>query len=142
MKSNRPYCLSLAGFDPSAGAGILADIKTFEMLDVYGLGVITSDTVQTDRVFIEADWVSFEKIKYRLRALFDMYLINYAKIGLVKDFDTLKNIILFLKENNETVTIVWDPVLKSSAGRMFHDKGDMDICFPENECTLITPNWN
>ena len=44
MIQSRPYALSIAGFDPSAGAGILADIKTFENNGVYGLGVVSALT--------------------------------------------------------------------------------------------------
>jgi hydroxymethylpyrimidine/phosphomethylpyrimidine kinase len=52
MKNNRPYCLTIAGFDPTGGAGVLADIKTFESFGVYGMGIITSNTFQTDNEFV------------------------------------------------------------------------------------------
>ena len=47
----RPYALSIAGFDPSGGAGLLADCKTLEANEVYGLGVCTALTVQNDVQF-------------------------------------------------------------------------------------------
>ncbi|MDX5438690.1 MAG: bifunctional hydroxymethylpyrimidine kinase/phosphomethylpyrimidine kinase, partial [Pontibacter sp.] len=45
MPGTRPYVLSIAGFDPSGGAGILADIKAFEQQGVYGFGVCSALTV-------------------------------------------------------------------------------------------------
>jgi len=49
--SLRPYVLSIAGFDPSGGAGILADIKTFEAHHTLGLGVCSALTYQTESIF-------------------------------------------------------------------------------------------
>ncbi|MGZ3885503.1 MAG: bifunctional hydroxymethylpyrimidine kinase/phosphomethylpyrimidine kinase, partial [Bacteroidia bacterium] len=51
MAPDRKYVLTVAGFDPSGGAGVLADIKTFERHKVYGLAVNTAVTVQTETVF-------------------------------------------------------------------------------------------
>ena len=56
MDANRPVVLSIAGFDPSGGAGILADIKTFEQHKVYGLGISTAQTIQTENTFIAIRW--------------------------------------------------------------------------------------
>ena len=47
----RPVTLSIAGFDPSAGAGVLADIKAFEQNGVYGMGVVSALTFQNDTEF-------------------------------------------------------------------------------------------
>ena len=52
MEAVRPIVLSIAGFDPCGGAGILADIKTFEQHKVFGLAVNTAQTLQTEDLFI------------------------------------------------------------------------------------------
>jgi hydroxymethylpyrimidine/phosphomethylpyrimidine kinase len=52
MPENRPFVLSIAGFDPSGGAGILADCKTFEQHKVYGLAINTANTIQTEMSFL------------------------------------------------------------------------------------------
>ena len=57
MKKSRPNVLSIAGFDPSAGAGVLADIKVFEQHQVLGMGVATSLTFQNE--------AEFQKIRHR-----------------------------------------------------------------------------
>jgi hydroxymethylpyrimidine/phosphomethylpyrimidine kinase len=142
MKSNRPYCLSIAGFDPTAGAGVLADIKTFETLDVYGMGIITSNTLQTDTLFIHVDWIDIETIKKQLKTLLNTYDFKTMKIGLIKDFDTLFQIITLAKSHNPLIKIIWDPILKSSSGFNFHTKDSLELRFLEENCTLITPNWD
>ena len=53
MSANRPFVLTIAGFDPSAGAGVLADVKTFEQHRVYGFAINTGNTIQTENEFVE-----------------------------------------------------------------------------------------
>lgn len=62
MSKNRPFVLSIAGFDPTGGAGILADVKTFEQHEVYGLAIITGNTLQTDDEFYKMEWTSIDFI--------------------------------------------------------------------------------
>jgi hydroxymethylpyrimidine/phosphomethylpyrimidine kinase len=142
MNSNRPYCLTIAGFDPTGGAGVLANRKTFEMLEVYGMGIITSNTLQTDSLFIDVDWVSVETIKRQLETLLKNYHFKALKIGLVQNFEMLHQIISVAKKMNPDLKIVWDPILKSSSGFDFHAKDSLELSFLEENCTLITPNWN
>jgi hydroxymethylpyrimidine/phosphomethylpyrimidine kinase len=47
MSPNRPFVVSIAGFDPT-GAGVLTDIKTFEQHRVYGFAITTANTIQTE----------------------------------------------------------------------------------------------
>lgn len=142
MNSNRPYCLTVAGFDPTAGAGVLTDTKTFEMLEVYGMGIITSNTLQTDSHFIDVKWVDVEMIKRQLETLLKNYDFKALKIGLVQNFEMLFEIISVAKNINPNLKIVWDPILKSSSGFDFHAKDSLELSFLEENCTLITPNWN
>ena len=59
----RPYALTIAGFDPSAGAGVLADVKTLEANGVYGLAACTAFTVQNDVTFERVSWVGLADIQ-------------------------------------------------------------------------------
>lgn len=81
MPEPRPYALSIAGFDPSGGAGLLADCKTLESNAVYGLGVCTALTVQNDVAFERVQWVSGADILDQARLLFARFTIEYVKIG-------------------------------------------------------------
>lgn len=141
MQQQRNYVISVAGFDPSAGAGILADIKTFEQLGVYGLGVCSAITVQTEDQFQSVRWISSEEIISQLQLLLEKYEVDVMKIGIIENFEVLIKILLFLKENFPFVKIIWDPVLKASAGFEFHAaihySGFLECC---KNVFLITPN--
>jgi hydroxymethylpyrimidine/phosphomethylpyrimidine kinase len=50
MSPNRPFVVSIAGFDPTAGAGVLTDIKTFEQHRVW-FAITTANTIQTENHF-------------------------------------------------------------------------------------------
>lgn len=48
--------ITIAGFDPSGGAGIIADIKIFSKLGINGMAVLTANTFQTDSIFQGLEW--------------------------------------------------------------------------------------
>ena len=137
----RPYALTIAGFDPSAGAGLLADVKTLEASGVYGLGVCTALTVQNDVTFERVHWVPAAEIRDQLRVLFARFEVGFIKIGLVESLPQLLELIGWLKHQKPGLQIVWDPVLKATAGYEFHRGTDRELiralCA---EMALITPN--
>jgi hydroxymethylpyrimidine/phosphomethylpyrimidine kinase len=141
MPKIRPYCLTIAGFDPSGGAGILADCKSFEQNKTQGLAVITANTMQTEDSFNRVDWVSDDNILEQLNLLLDRYNIQFIKIGLISSSQLLEKIVTTLNQKCSNPTIVWDPILNASAG------GELDVTrfneFLKSEnCknVLITPN--
>jgi hydroxymethylpyrimidine/phosphomethylpyrimidine kinase len=141
MPLNRPFVLSIAGFDPSGGAGILADIKTFEAHQVMGLGVCTSITIQNEKEFLSLHWISMAEIKSQIEILTKMHHIEYIKIGLIENLISLIEIIEFLKSRIPTATIIWDPILKASAGFDFHKHIDIQVLNQIlNQVYLVTPN--
>lgn len=143
MLTPRPYVLSIAGFDPSGGAGILADCKTFEQLGVYGFGVCSACTVQTDSEFLHVRWMNTDQILEQLRPLTRKFVISACKIGIIGSADSLIEIIRFLKEHNPAIRIVWDPVLKASAGYEFHaENGFHSIEAILAGIELVTPNYD
>lgn len=141
MSASRKYVLSIAGFDPSGGAGVLADIKTFESNKVNGLGVISANTFQNDNEFSRVDWIPVEKIIEQISILQKRFQFEYVKIGLIENLETLARIIEHFKPQTSNFKLVWDPILKASAGFEFHktiDKTLLEkIC---KEIYLITPN--
>lgn len=139
----RPYVLTIAGFDPSAGAGVLADIKTFEVNKVYGQAVVTSLTFQNENNFSGLRWVNEQEILSQLDSLAEVNRFNWAKIGLIQNLDILYNVILHLKGINPDCCIIWDPILKASAGFTFHQDVDKEKLIKISEhLELITPNLN
>jgi hydroxymethylpyrimidine/phosphomethylpyrimidine kinase len=143
MQATRPYVLTIAGFDPSGGAGVLADCKTLEQHAVYGFGVCTAWTVQTDDSFLNIHWLSAEQIIEQLQPLMNKFMISACKIGIIDSPETLLDVIAFLKDSIPSIQIVWDPVLKASAGYDFHAVDtfhSLDAILAA--VTLITPNYN
>ncbi len=138
----RPYILSIAGFDPSGGAGLLADIKTFEALKCQGLSVCTANTIQTDTDFLACHWIDFEIIQDQIKILFSRFDIAVVKIGIVENWNTLLNILQLVKSLNNSLTIVLDPVLRSSTDFDFQTEFDSSV-FEEvlTHIDLLTPNY-
>lgn len=137
----RPFALSIAGFDPSAGAGLLADVKTLEASGVYGLGVCTALTVQNDVVFEYVSWVGAADIRDQIRVLLSRFRVDFVKIGLVESLPQLLQLLGWLKELNPQVQLLWDPVLQATAGYEFHPQPDPEVLRALfAELALITPN--
>lgn len=135
------YVLTIAGFDPSNGAGLTADIKTFEAHDVYGLSVCTAVTIQHESAFRGVEWIQKETILKQIAILAEQYRFEIVKIGLIEDFTVLNEVIDYLKGFNPEIKIIWDPILKASAGFQFHgliERGAFTNV--AKKCYLITPN--
>lgn len=139
--SERPTVLSIAGFDPCSGAGITADVKTFEQYKTQGLTVTTAITYQNEDQFDSVDWLSFAQIRKQIEVLFRKYDPLYIKIGLVENLDVLLKIIGALKTLDPKVKIIWDPILKASSQFDFHtDLNKEKLKDILNEIHLVTPN--
>ncbi|TXD52608.1 MULTISPECIES: bifunctional hydroxymethylpyrimidine kinase/phosphomethylpyrimidine kinase [unclassified Polaribacter] len=136
------YILTIAGLDPSSGAGITSDIKTFEAHNLYGLSVCTAVTVQNDISFKECIWIEKNSILNQIEILFDRFSIAVVKIGIVQSWEVLLAVLQTLRNRNPTVKIVLDPVLKASAGFVFHHTEDF-VVFEKVLflCDFITPNY-
>jgi len=144
MGTDRPIVLSIAGFDPSAGAGILADIKTFEQHKVYGLGICTAQTIQTENHFFSARWEREVDILQSIDKMLSHYKVSTVKIGIVESIERLGNIVSFIHQKNQAIRIVIDTVIKSSSGFDFW-KEKLNEAMLQSlllKTFLITPNYN
>lgn len=141
MNYNRPIVISIAGFDPTGGAGLLADIKTMEQHQCIGMGVVSALTVQTEDTFMAVDWMSFEKITEQLEPLLNTYQCRVVKIGIIENINLLFDVVKFIKAKQPNINIVWDTVLAASSGFNLIDafKAD-DLISLLKEITIITPN--
>ena len=143
MPTNRPFVLSIAGFDPSAGAGVLADIKTFEQHQVYGFAINTANTIQSENEFISIQWTVLDFVLQSIETLFGSYEIQVVKIGIVPSLAYLKDIIFLIKKLSPKTKIVWDTVLKSTTEFDFLTiENQDDLIIILNEIQLITPNYS
>lgn len=143
MLENNNFILTIAGLDPSSGAGLTADIKTFEAHGLYGLSVCTAVTVQNDINFKHCFWISEEIIISQIETLFERFSINVVKIGVIESWERLFKIINKIKELNTSVKIILDPVLKTSSGFNFHTNQNLNILEKIlSSCFFITPNYD
>jgi hydroxymethylpyrimidine/phosphomethylpyrimidine kinase len=137
----RPYVLSIAGTDPSGGAGVFADLKTLEAHRVNGLGVVSAITCQTDTEFFGVDWVQPAGIMAQAEAVLRRFPVSVAKIGLVQDLEVLKALVGFLLAARPGLKILWDPIGQASAGYVFHGEPDPGLLQEIlGQIYLVTPN--
>lgn len=134
--------MSLAGLDPSGGAGLLADIKTFEAHGATGFGVCTALTVQTDDAFLDVEWLGAEKIIAQALPLLKKFPVQYCKIGIVANPGVLLEVLPALRSTRPGLQFVLDPVLKASAGYAFHTASaeQWEAVLPQ--LLLLTPNYD
>ncbi len=135
----RPKILTIAGFDPSGGAGVLADVKTFEAHRCLGFAVNTANTIQNEEEFLSPNWINEEEVFAQLDVLLKQHQFEYVKIGLIPSLEFLKRIIKKLPIAN--CQLIWDPILSASAGFDFqHELSELKEVL--KEIYLITPNWD
>jgi len=112
--------LSIAGSDPSSGAGIQSDIKTFTSLGTYALTTITSITSQNTRKFGLIEPVSAKMIKLQLDSIFSDFKVEAIKIGMVYNSNIIRAI--HSRLSKVRAPIILDPVIKSTTGGLLLKK--------------------
>jgi len=132
--------LSIGGSDPSSGAGIQSDVKTFAEFNVYGLTVITAITGQNTSSFGMIEPVSDRILKNQLESIISDFEISGIKIGMVYNSQIIKTLYQQLKKLK--IPIVVDPVLKSTTGGELMQKTAISDFqkFILPLATVITPN--
>jgi hydroxymethylpyrimidine/phosphomethylpyrimidine kinase len=143
----RPKVLVVAGYDQSAGAGLLSDIKTLEAHGVYGYGVRTGFTFQNERMISRVEWFTKKDIFEQIDLCFGSAVFDWVKIGITPSMGMAASIIDHIRQHNPGACIVLDPVIRASSGKEFWGGiGDRQAVEDEWEavaarCYLLTPNW-
>jgi len=141
MSGTMKYALCIGGFDGSAGAGIIADVKAMSHFGVYAQTVCTALTEQNEDEFVAPGWVIWERIEAQLDTLFRKHTFKFVKIGLVEKAKILKRIVQYVREKSPDAFIVWDPVASASAGYHFMRDIEQDDFVPIMKMVdLVTPN--
>jgi len=132
--------LTIAGSDPSGGAGIQADLKTFSILGVYGGAIITCHTVQNTTGVRSYHPVSPELVQEQIMAVLDDLDVSHIKIGMVGSLEIAGAILAALENFRGEIT--WDPVLRASSGRMLTDGAKIPQLLEmlAAKVTILTPN--
>ena len=133
--------LTIAGFDPTGGAGVQADLKVFHALGIYGLSVVSSLTAQNTEGVSDIMPVPGRFVKKQLSVLLSDLVPDATKTGMLYSESAIEAVAHFIKKYS-LKNIVVDPVLVSSSGKKLVEKNTpialRKKIFPL--CSVITPN--
>ena len=137
----RPVVLSIAGYDPSSGAGVTADVKTIAAHGCYGVSCITALTVQSTRGVKRVDTVEGRVITETLEELANDLELAAVKIGMLGSVEAAKAVAAFLKRHRPR-HVVLDPVIRSSSGSELISKEALLVLKDRllGMVSVITPN--
>ncbi|MEF2553049.1 bifunctional hydroxymethylpyrimidine kinase/phosphomethylpyrimidine kinase [Aurantimonas sp. A2-1-M11] len=107
--------LSIAGSDPSGGAGIQADLKTFAANGVYGMAVVTALTAQNTQCVTGVELVSPDFISRQIDTVFADVRVDAVKIGMIATAEIARAIADALRRH-EAPNVVLDPVMVAKGG--------------------------
>jgi len=134
---------TIAGFDPSSGAGITADIKTISSLDCYGVACITALTVQNTAGVRRVDPVAPEIVRETLQVLLGDIPPQAIKIGMLATADIAVVVADFLEAlHRPSCSVILDPILRSSSGAELLDAAGARVLVERllPLVTVVTPN--
>jgi hydroxymethylpyrimidine/phosphomethylpyrimidine kinase len=122
--------LTIAGFDPSSGAGVTADLMVFAAHGLFGTSCITSLTVQSTRGVRSTHPVDSEILRATLESLAEDLPSAGIKIGMLSSGAAVAVVIGFLtklRREDHFIPVVLDPVLRSSSGRELLEPSGVDL---------------
>lgn len=134
-------CLTIAGVDPSGGAGILADIKTFSAFGCYGAAAIASLTFQNTQGVFGAENQTAEIVRKQILPILEDMEVAALKTGMLPTREIIQEVARIIAENNLTNFVV-DPVVRSTSGFDLIDDAALRILIEElfPLAKVITPN--
>ncbi|KJL23722.1 Hydroxymethylpyrimidine/phosphomethylpyrimidine kinase [Microbacterium oxydans] len=135
-----PRVLSIAGSDPSGGAGIQADLKSIAANGGYGMAVLTALTAQNTRGVRAVHVPPVDFLRAQLDAVSDDIVIDAVKIGMLADAEVIRTVGAWLDRVRPPV-VVLDPVMVATSGdRLLDPAAERALHELLARATLITPN--
>lgn len=136
-----PVALTIAGSDSGGGAGIQADIKTFQELDVFGTSVITAITSQNTLGVHAVHAIPAADVSAQLNAIFADFSVAALKTGMLFSAEIIVAVSHCLRQHKE-VPIIIDPVMIAKGGASLLQQQAIDALKTEllPLATIITPN--
>ncbi len=136
-----PVCLTIAGLDPSGGAGIIADIKTFSAFGCFATAAVSSVTFQNTTGVFGAVHQAAESVRKQIEPVIDDYGIAAVKTGMLPTREIIETVAAIIAER-KLKNIVVDPVVRSTSGFDLIDDAALsaltEMLFPLAD--LVTPN--
>lgn len=121
-----PVVLSIAGFDPSSGAGVTADIKTAAAHGCFALTCVTAVTVQTTRGVHRVEPMLGEIVRQTLFELAADFPIHAVRVGMLGSGEVAEVVAEFL-ETTQAPNVVLDPIVRSSSGAELLDGKGLEV---------------
>ena len=139
--SDKPIILSIAGVDPSGGAGIVADVKTIASLDCFPAAAITSITFQNTSGVYGASHQSAAVLRAQVQPILDDFKIAAVKTGMLPTVEIIAEVARIFSENDLPAPVV-DPVMRATSGDSLIEDSALDTLriklFPL--ARVVTPN--
>jgi hydroxymethylpyrimidine/phosphomethylpyrimidine kinase len=110
-----PVALTVAGFDPSGGAGIVADVKTFTAFGCFAAAAVTSLTFQNTTGVFGAAHQTAEAVRAQVEAVAEDFRVAGAKTGMLPTREIIREVARLFREANLPAPVV-DPVVRSTSG--------------------------
>ena len=138
---DRPTVLTVAGLDPSGGAGLLQDVWVLRTLGLHVVSVMTGVAVQNSTRFLESHLLNQGLIRDQLQTLSTEFLLGAVKTGMLGGPGAVEYLGSWL-EDRPQLPLVLDPVLMTSTGGELHPSGYTaalkTVLIPR--ATVLTPN--
>lgn len=132
--------LTIAGSDPSGGAGLQADLATFSAFGLRGISAVTALTAQNSTAVKAAAPVPAKFLEGQLATLLEEFTVTAAKTGMIGSLENLRVIRKFLKAGH-IENLVVDTVLRSTGGKPLLDKaGVKELSTLFTYAAIVTPN--
>jgi hydroxymethylpyrimidine kinase/phosphomethylpyrimidine kinase len=140
-----PVALTIAGSDSGGGAGIQADLKTFQALGCFGTSVLTAITAQNTTGVTAIQGIEPDVVAAQMRAVLDDFPVGSAKTGMLFSVEIIQAVRETWRALHETrsqrIPLVVDPVMVASTGaRLLEAAAERALIEFLSEATLITPN--
>lgn len=136
-----PNVLTIAGTDPSGGAGVQADLKTFSAQGAYGMSVTTALVAQTTTGVAEIHEIPPEFVTRQLVTLLDDVRVDAVKIGMLSNADVIRAVVNVL-DRYRLPCVVLDPVMVAKSGDRLLAADAVEVLRAEllPRVDLLTPN--
>lgn len=133
--------LTIAGFDPSGGAGVAADLKTFAAHNCYGVAAITALTVQNTQSVSDVRPVEASLLKASIQSLIADGRVKAIKIGMLANRANAE-VVGEVLDAHPSLPAVLDPVVRSSSGQEMIDAAGLDFLRKNllSRVSMVTPN--
>ena len=141
QQNDLPAVLTVAGFDPSGGAGIIADIKTLMSFGCRPVAAITSLTFQNSKGVFGAVHQNGRSLRAQILPMVEEFRIAAIKTGMLPTPGIVLEVARLIRERNLPAPVI-DPVLRSSSGYELMEADAIDVLIDELMplARLITPN--